>query len=165
MKASEPYRILFVCMGNICRSPMAEGLFRHTAHAHGQASRFLVDSAGTHPYRPGHPPDATAQAVAAQKGVNIGQGRSRGIVVADFQQSDAIVAMDRANLDALQFVCPRSEAKKVRLLLDDAPHLKLRDVPDPYGGSLKDFERAFDLIEQGVQGLWRRLQADLMEDN
>ncbi len=143
-------RILFVCMGNICRSPLAEGVFRQLAEAHA-GLELEIDSAGTHGYHAGDPPDDRAIAAARRRGVDISKLRARKVQDQDFRQFDLIVAMDRQNFRVLSQQFPRY-SDRVRLLMDYAGERKA-DVPDPYYGGMEGFEHALDLIERGAKGL------------
>lgn len=146
-------RILFVCMGNICRSPLAEGVGRGLAQRIGLAARIEFSSAGTLGSHAGEAPDERAQRVAARRGYDISRQRARQVEVADFQRFDRIFAMDRANLAALQRICPPEHHGKLALLLDCAGGEAGREVPDPYYGNEAGFENVLDLCEAAVQGL------------
>ena len=146
-------RVLFVCMGNICRSPTAEGVFRSLLEQHALDERVGVDSAGTHAYHLGHGPDRRSQAAALRRGVDLSAQRARRVEVADFEVFEYVLAMDEENMAALHEICPPEYRHKVQLLLEYAAHLNVREVPDPYYGGLNGFERVLDLIEAGAQGL------------
>ncbi len=147
-------RVLFVCMGNICRSPVAEGVFRLMLEGVGLSEKIDVDSAGTHAYHIGAPPDTRSQATALRRGVDLRQLRARRVTVADFAEFDYLLAMDRDNFENLLELCPDSSLhNRVRLLMDFAPHLPEREVPDPYYGGPSGFDRVMDLIEEAAQGL------------
>jgi len=146
-------RVLFVCMGNICRSPTAEAVFRHLAPKLAPHLSVEADSAGTHDYHLGAPPDQRSQRVARQRGIDMRQLRARRLVPEDFERFDWIVLMDERNrLDALA-LAPARYGAKLNRLLDFAPDQSLRDVPDPYYGGPTGFARVFDLIDTGVRGL------------
>jgi protein-tyrosine phosphatase len=150
MHTDDPIRVLFVCMGNICRSPMAEALFRHQVAAAGLSERFQIDSAGTGAWHAGEPPHRGTVAILRQHGVDVGSQRARQIAVADFARFDYVVAMDDENLRDLRHL--RHDAtERVRLLLEYAPALGVHEVPDPYysGG----FEYVYRLVEAGCAGL------------
>ncbi len=152
--------VLFVCMGNICRSPTAEAVFRAKLESAGHKDRFLIDSAGTHDYHPGSPPDPRAQAHARRRGYELGHLRARAVTLADFQRFDHIVAMDQRNLAALRQMMSRAVPyqAKLSLLLDHAPReLGATEVPDPYDSGPEAFEHALDLIEAGCAGLLNKL--------
>lgn len=155
MKAEDKASVLFVCMGNICRSPLAEGVFREVVR---MTAGFdvLVDSAGTHSYHVGQPPDDRAIAAARQRGVDIASLRARAVCQADFDRFDLIVAMDRDNRTLLtqQF---RSGTAGLRLFMQYAGDSE-GDVPDPYYGGLEGFEHALDLVERGAQALLAELR-------
>ena len=145
--------VLFVCMGNICRSPTAEGVFRRLHRELAPGMELHIDSAGTHAYHIGEPPDARSQAAAQARGVDISSHRGRQVRVEDFHDFDYVLAMDAANLRRLQALRPRDARAELRLLLEYAPHIPHRDVPDPYYGGAGGFEEVLDLVEQGGRGL------------
>ena len=151
------YRILFVCMGNICRSPMAEAVTRAIAQREGLATTLELDSAGTHGhYHAGEVPDARARRIAATRGYDLSRLRARSVVAADFERFDRILAMDEANLSGLQRICPEASRFKLGLFLDYADGAgisEVREVPDPYYGPDAGFERVLDLCEQAAEGL------------
>lgn len=146
-------RVLFVCMGNICRSPTAEGIFRARVREVGLANHIATDSAGTHGYHVGEPPDRRAIEAAARRGVDITDLRARRVQVEDFRRFDLILAMDRDNLAQLNRICPRDVVERPRLFMDFAPHIEARDVPDPYYGGADGFEHVLDLVEEASRGL------------
>ena len=146
-------KVLFVCMGNICRSPTAEAIFRKLASENGLSDHLEIDSAGTHGFHAGRPPDARSIEHAARRGFDLKALRAREVVPADFERFDHVIAMDEENVRHLQAFCPDHHSKKITLLLDYARDSKYREVPDPYQGKAKDFELALDLIEQGCRGL------------
>jgi protein-tyrosine phosphatase len=148
-----PVRVLFVCMGNICRSPTAEGVFRKL---HGELAPELdlqADSAGTHAYHIGEPPDPRSCAAAKDRGVDISGLRGRQATFQDFHEFDYVIAMDSDNLRRLQALRPKGSRAQLRLLLEYAPEAGLLDVPDPYYGGPGGFQRVLDLVEQGGRGL------------
>jgi protein-tyrosine phosphatase len=145
--------ILFVCTANICRSPTAEGVFRKILASRGAAQSFDIDSAGTHDYYSGKPPYPQAVAVAKARGYDLTHLVARRIRSNDFDHFDLILAMDRSNIESLKSVCPTRCKQKIELLLDYGDLYGGLDVPDPYGGQLKDFERTLDMIEDGCRGL------------
>jgi protein-tyrosine phosphatase len=147
------HRLLFVCLGNICRSPMAEGVFRHTAEEAGLADRFELDSAGLGDWHVGQAPDARAQAAALRRGLDISSQAARQVAPQDFLRFDLLLAMDQSNLAALNRMAPKDQAYKVRQFLDFAPQLGVSDVPDPFFGGREGFDEALDLIEAASQGL------------
>jgi len=147
-------RVLFVCMGNICRSPLAEGVFRRMLEGTGLTDKIYVDSAGTHSYHIGAPPDTRSQATAMRRGIDLRGIRARQVTVADFTEFDYVLAMDRDNFEHLLGLCREPELRRrVQLFLDYAPDLPEREVPDPYYGGPSGFERVMDLVEEAAQGL------------
>ncbi len=152
--AAKRYQVLFVCMGNICRSPIAEGVTRSLAQRAGLAARIEFASAGTHGhYHKGEPPDPRARRVAARRGYDLSGIRARIVVEADFARYDRILAMDESNLSLLESICPEDERGKLGLFLAYAPELGLYEVPDPYYGAESGFERVLDLCERAANGL------------
>lgn len=147
-------RVLFVCTGNICRSPTAEGVFRARVAAAGLADRVSTDSAGTHGYHVGEPPDERSARAALARGVDISDLRARRVRADDFHRFDLILAMDRGHLRALTGMMPPTPRASVRLFLDFARGCGgAKDVPDPYYGDGKGFDLVLDMIEDGVAGL------------
>ncbi len=157
MNKTQPMRVLFVCMGNICRSPMAQGVFCAKLSARGVADQFLVDSAGTHAYHVGKPPDPRACAAAERRSIDITDLRARQVEPADFFSYDIILSMGTDNHDAMRYAAPAEHRGKLKLFMSYAPDLRLREVPDPYHGEEADFEKALDLIEAGCEGLTNEL--------
>jgi protein-tyrosine phosphatase len=151
--------VLFVCMGNICRSPCAEGVFRVVAQRAGWTRNLLIDSAGTHDYHLGEPPDARAIASAQRRGYDIKKLRARQVDAKDFGRFNWILAMDSNNLNRLIEMRPTEFPGHVGLLLDFAPDLGVREVPDPYYGGPDGFERILDLIEPASEALLARIIA------
>lgn len=147
-------RVLFVCMGNICRSPLAEGIARAQARDAGLALQF--DSAGTHDYHVGAPPDARACALADARGTPIGDLRARQVQPIDFERFDLILAADRRNLVALQRLRPAGARAELALLLEWAGAGQGAEVPDPYYGDMRDFEAVFGQLQQAMGGLLER---------
>jgi protein-tyrosine phosphatase len=147
-----------VCMGNICRSPTAEGVLRAHIERAGLAKKVEVDSAGTHAYHVGEPPDPRSQKAAAGRGYQLAHLRARRVAEADFLRFDLILAMDRDNLALLREACPPEEQHRVGLLLKYARNAKHDEVPDPYYGGPEGFERVLDLIEDGCAGLIEELR-------
>ena len=150
--------VLFVCMGNICRSPTAEGVFRHHVEEAGLGDRIIVDSAGTHAYHVGDPPDRRANAAAERRGIQLGNLRARRVSDEDFERYDYVLAMDLDNLERLKDQSPSEHHNKVRLFLEFSS-LKEREVPDPYYGGAAGFERVLDLVEDASRGLLETLSA------
>ena len=156
----QPFRVLFVCMGNICRSPTAHGVFRQKVADAGLAEVIEVDSAGTHNFHPGSPPDRRSQAHAAKRGYDFSDLRARQIRGTDFEHYDLILVMDAENLAAVGAVCPSLHRGKIRRLTDYClRYIDSDEVPDPYYGSAQEFERALDLIEDACDGLMQQLGA------
>jgi protein-tyrosine phosphatase len=145
--------ILFVCLGNICRSPMAEGLLRHMVRQTGLRNRFIIDSAGLGSWHVGHPPDERAQGALAARGVQIADLRARQVTSTDFETFDVILAMDRSNRQALIKLSPVNQQHKIRLLMEYAPNLGVREIPDPFFGGCKGFEYVAQMIEAGCRGV------------
>jgi len=152
-------RVLFVCTGNICRSPTAEAVFRRIVDTAGHGERFAVDSAGTHGYHLGDPPDARAIAIARRRGYDLSGLRARQLTQRDFAAFDLLLAMDRGHLTLMQRLAPPAARDRARLFLSYAPALGTADVPDPYYGAERDFLHALDLIERGAQALLDALLA------
>ena len=159
MSEASRVSVLFVCLGNICRSPTAEGVFRRKVQEAGLEARVHVDSAGTGDWHVGRPPDARMMEAASRRGLDLSMLRARQVTRDDFDAFDVVVAMDGINLEDLEALAP---GRAVRML-DFAPHLPERDVPDPYYGGGEGFERVLDLIEVAAEGLLdevkRRLRA------
>ena len=146
-------RVLFVCMGNICRSPMAEGVFRHLVRQAGLDDVVTVRSAGTHAFHAGEAPDRRAQATSAKRGYDIADLRARRVEDLDFERYDLILAMDWYNLSLLQQMAPKKAHHKLQLLMRFATEHESATIPDPYYGAQQGFEQALDLIEDACAGL------------
>jgi protein-tyrosine phosphatase len=156
---SNVVRILFVCMGNICRSPTAEAVFRRLIADEAAEIVVEVDSAGTHDFHVGHPPDERAQAAARRRGFEMKELRARQLAIEDFDRFDYVLVMDEDNRrDALALAPARFRAS-VGLLLEYAPDLDVREVPDPYYGGEAGFEHVLDLVEAAARGLIAELRA------
>ena len=153
MAATRPLGVLFVCMGNICRSPTAEGVFRKLHRELAPELALHIDSAGTHAYHIGEPPDPRSQAAALSRAVDISLHRGRQARAEDFQEFDYVLAMDSANLRRLESLRPAGAKAELKLLLEFAPETGVRDVPDPYYGGTRGFEEVLDLVEAGGRGL------------
>ncbi len=159
MTKSPEVKVLFVCMGNICRSPTAHGVFRRLVIERGLTSIVEVDSAGTHDYHVGSPPDARARQTALERGIDIADLRARRVEPEDFIRFDYVLAMDRENYASLKRVCPRGMEPKLMLFMDFAPDFRVRDVPDPYYGGQRGFDQVFDMVEAASRGLLADLSA------
>lgn len=156
--ANEVTRVLFVCIGNICRSPTAEGVFRFQAERAGWASLFQADSAGTSAYHVGEPPDRRAQAHAKERGYDISGLRARQLGPADFERFDLILCMEDGVLQTAKKMRSFAKGKaELGLFLDYLPGYEGQDVPDPYYGDASGFDAALNLIEDGSQSLLRTL--------
>ncbi len=151
-----PIRILFVCMGNICRSPLAEGIFLHRARARGSAGRFEIASAGIGGWQVGERADPRARAVAAARGIEL-TGCARQVTEDDFERFDLLVCMDEDNVEDLRRL--GAPAEKLRLLLECDPETHIRGVPDPYLGDVRGFEEAFAMIDRACAHLLDELLA------
>ncbi len=166
MTPSPEFAVLFVCMGNICRSPTAEGVFRYKARGAGLLDRLLIDSAGTHNYHPGEPPDARSQAYARKRGYDLSMLRARHLRGDDFDRFDLIVVMDDLNYSTVIARAEAAQRATVCRMLEfsaGAPAQGLREVPDPYYGDAADFERVLDLVEEASDGLLAHIRARLPE--
>ena len=157
--------VLFVCMGNICRSPTAHGVFRHKVRAEGLADVVAVDSAGTHNYHPNSQPDERSQLHAAKRGYDFSDLRARQIQATDFQKHDLILVMDWENLDMVQAQCPTAHQHKVRRLTEFCLNNDKPVVPDPYCGGVNGFEHVLDLIEDAISGLLQHLRLQVSTTN
>jgi protein-tyrosine phosphatase len=151
-------RVLFVCMGNICRSPTAEGVFRKLLAERAPDLDVQVDSAGTHGYHVGEPPDPRARRAAERRGVDLSSLRCRRVTAEDFEHFELVLAMDEQNRQFLLEACPVERHDRVRLFLEFAPHLGRSEVPDPYYGSALGFEHVLDLVEEAGVGLLEYLR-------
>jgi len=151
--------VLFVCMGNICRSPTAEGVFRHFVEQAGMSDRLHIDSAGTHAYHVGEPADRRARAAAERRGMSLEGIAARRVSKDDFERFDFIIAMDESNLARLHDEAPAEHHDKLRLFLDFADADET-EVPDPYYGGAAGFERVLDLVEEASRGLLETLSRD-----
>ena len=155
------YSVLFVCMGNICRSPTAHGVFETLVARAGLNERVHVDSAGTHSYHVGAPPDARSQEHALKRGYDLSTQRARQLKAADFDDFDLVLAMDWDNLSLAQAMCPSQHERKLRRLAEFFQHHDSPVVPDPYLGGQQSFEDVLDLVEDGCTGLLRHVQERL----
>ncbi|OQX02017.1 MAG: phosphotyrosine protein phosphatase [Thiothrix lacustris] len=149
----EKVKVLFVCMGNICRSPTAQGVFERLVHSQGLDDRILIDSAGTHAYHIGSSPDKRSQAAAKSRGLDLSGQRARKVTLADMQEFDYVLAMDRTNLDDLQDMVTAAQRERVQLFMAFAERWNVDEVPDPYYGGDSGFERVLDMVEDAAAGL------------
>jgi protein-tyrosine phosphatase len=156
----EKIKVLFVCMGNICRSPTAEGVFARLIAEKNLTSCFKIDSAGTHAYHVGNPPDYRAQQAALKRGVDLQHLRARKIHSSDLEYFDYVLVMDDDNYSRVIDDCPEEHMEKVRYFLDYAPYLGVREVPDPYYGEKLGFEKVLDLLEEASLGFLDTLRKD-----
>ncbi|MFW6202420.1 MAG: low molecular weight protein-tyrosine-phosphatase [Gemmatimonadota bacterium] len=159
--ASEPIKVLFVCLGNICRSPLAEGLFRELVEAEGVAERFEIDSAGTSSYHTGESPDTRAAKVARRRGVQL-SGSARQVTEEDIGSFDYLIVMDTDNLSEVERLAERVKpGAEVHLLREFDPEAEGEiEVPDPYYGGPQGFERVHQIIERSCRGLFEHIQAE-----
>lgn len=158
-------RVLFVCMGNICRSPMAQGVLEHRLYEEQLQDRVQVDSAGTHHYHTGEPPDRRGVTAAARRGVGIGHQRARPVRDDDFLEFDLILTMDSDNERSLRAACPPAYGDRLMLVTDFAPELREREIPDPYYVGDEGFEKVLDMLELCMEGLMDELRDRLDERN
>ncbi|MRW83813.1 low molecular weight phosphotyrosine protein phosphatase [Pseudoduganella sp. FT26W] len=155
---AKPVSVLFVCMGNICRSPTAEGVFRQRVAAAGLAHRFVIDSAGTHGYHVGEAPDARSMEYALKRGYDLSAQRSRKVAAQDFEDFDYLLAMDHDNLKLLQAACPPQHRHKLGLMMSHATRSGADAVPDPYYGGGRGFDVVLDYLEDAADGLLAHLK-------
>ena len=155
MKVSNPNRVkvLLICMGNICRSPTAHAVFRHLVNEHGLSEVIEIDSAGTHAYHIGNPPDSRSMQTARKRGIEMSDLRARQVDLGDFYHYDYLIAMDDYNMSLLKEQAPADTKHKLSMFLSFAPHLNEREVPDPYYGGADGFELVFDMVQAASEGL------------
>lgn len=151
-------KVLFVCMGNICRSPTAHGVFENMVNDSGLVRSIEIDSAGTHAYHVGEPPDRRAQQTASRRGIRMDHLRARQVEMSDFDYFDYILAMDEDNLTILRSMCPSHQQDKVRLFLEFAQQRHETEVPDPYYGGPSGFDFVFDLVDEASSGLLEHIK-------
>jgi protein-tyrosine phosphatase len=159
----EKFAVLFCCMGNICRSPTAEGVFRHLVRQAGLQDRIAIDSAGTHGYHVGSPPDERSQHHARLRGYDLSDLRARQVQFVDFERFDLILAMDHENLALLQDDCPPEHLPKLHRLMEFAPAGMGEVVADPYYGGKPGFETVLDHVEAACHGLLAHIRARLAD--
>lgn len=146
-------KVVFICMGNICRSPTAEGVFRHVVKQRKLADKIEIDSAGTHAYHIGESPDSRSQSTALIRGVNLSAQRARKAIAEDFERFDYVIAMDRSNYENLKQIGQASELSKLHLFMDFTQDWDNEEVPDPYYGGANGFEEVFDMVQSASEGL------------
>ena len=139
-------KVLFICMGNICRSPSAEGVFRHVVKESGLTDKIFIDSAGTHAYHIGNPPDPRAMETAIKRNIDLSKQRARQVEPDDFNQFDYVIAMDHSNYSDLDQLCPDEQKDNLKLFLEFAHHFSEDEVPDPYYGGTQGFEHVLDMV-------------------
>lgn len=161
MPQPQKVSVLMVCMGNICRSPTAEGVFRHVVRQAGLEDSIHIDSAGTHDYHVGSPPDRRSCHHASLRGYDLADQRARQVHRTDFERFDLILAMDWDNLERLQAHCPAQHRHKLRRLMEFAPAGLGDEVPDPYYGGADGFEAVLDHVESACRGLLQHLRSRL----
>ncbi len=162
LAAARPLSVLFLCMGNICRSPTAHGVFRHKIRAAGLEASVRVDSAGTHNYHPGEPPDRRSQHAAAMRGYDLSDLRARALTDDDFVRHDLLLAMDWDNLALAEERCPPAHRRKLRRLAEFCRRHDAVVVPDPYYGGDAGFVHVLDLVEDACDGLVEHLKQRLL---
>ncbi len=157
MPLQQPVKVLFVCMGNICRSPTAHGVFQTMVDKHGLGASIQVDSAGTHSYHLGGAPDPRSQASADAQGIDLSGLRARRFKSTDFIEFDYLLAMDRENLADMLAIRPEEQSATVNLMLEYSRQFEQTEVPDPYFGK-GGFDQVFDMIDDAAQGLLQEIR-------
>lgn len=158
-------KVLFVCMGNICRSPTAQGTFEKVVKEAGLEKQIFIDSAGTHAYHIGENPDPRSQSVAKNHGIDLSKQQARKVSLKDFEEFDYILAMDKDNRSSLRLICPDEYLEKIYLFLDFSPESGFKEIPDPYYGGEKGFELVLNLTETASQGLLAAIRRSVKEKN
>jgi protein-tyrosine phosphatase len=158
MSLQQPVKVLFVCMGNICRSPTAHGVFQSLVDEQGLGGSIEVDSAGTHSYHSGSPPDLRSQTMAQSRGVDLTGLRARRFVTTDFTEFDYLLGMDQANLADMLALKPDETRARIKLMLDYSDRFEQREIPDPYFGE-DGFDLVFDMIDDAARGLLRDIRS------
>jgi len=153
-------KVLFICLGNICRSPTAEGVFKKLVLTGKLKHKIKIDSVGTGSWHIGHPPDIRSQKAASERGINISDQRSRLITQKDMVESDYLVAMDIENITTLQKIVPKKMQNKLFRFLEFAPDLGMLDIPDPYYSGPDGFNQVLDLIQEASKGLLVHIKAN-----
>ena len=159
MPEKKPVKVLFVCMGNICRSPTAHGVMQKLVDEQGLSQYVQVDSAGTHSYHVGNPPDPRSQATAKRRGVDLSSQRARRFVSSDFLDYDYLLAMDTGNLADMRALRPDEASARLQLMLEYSSRYSEREVPDPYFGD-DGFDLVYDMIDDASRGLLRHIRAE-----
>lgn len=157
MSLQKPVKVLFVCMGNICRSPTAHGVFQSKVDAEGLGELILVDSAGTHSYHIGSPPDRRSQAIAKAQGIDLGSLSARRFITEDFNEFDYLLGMDLSNLADMLAIKPENPTAQVELMLAYSDKFGQQEIPDPYFGN-DGFDLVFDMIDDAASGLLRSIR-------
>jgi len=154
-----PVKVLFVCMGNICRSPTAQGVFRELVAQQGLADSIQIDSAGTHSYHAGNPPDSRSQSMARQRGIDLSDLRARRFVAADFVEFDYVIGMDHGNLADMRAIRPADASARLQLMLEYSNKYSQEEMPDPYFGD-DGFDLVFDMIDDASRGLLEHIRRE-----
>lgn len=161
--ASKPVKVLFVCMGNICRSPSAEAVFRNMIVRNGLVDRVHIASAGTHEYHVGNPADPRSHSAAEKRGVDLSNHRAQQLQGKHFEEYHYILVMDDVNHHTVMKMCPLGQSEKVHYLMDFAPQLGVREVPDPYNGGVDGFDNVLDLVEAAAAGLFSEIRERFLD--